>query len=137
MTGSDGLSLADVAERLGVHYMTVYRYVRTGRLRAQREGTQWVVLESELSRFDVERHPTPTKTQTLFPLAQAVDPAQHLFAFLLEDGEQHDDERAEDNARHIPQPLLGRRRVSHQGEQSQAREPTAENQKCSDAHSRR
>ena len=48
--------MAEVAERLGVHYMTVYRYVRTGRLTAQREGAQWVVLESELSRFDVERH---------------------------------------------------------------------------------
>ena len=56
MTGGDRLTLADVAERLGVHYMTVYRYVRTGRMTAQREGTQWVVLESELSRFDVERH---------------------------------------------------------------------------------
>ena len=56
MTESDRLTLADVAKRLGVHYMTVYRYVRTGRLSAQREGTQWVVLESELSRFDVDRH---------------------------------------------------------------------------------
>lgn len=56
MTGTEQLSLTDVAQRLGVHYMTVYRYVRTGRLAAQRGGTQWVVLESELSRFDVERH---------------------------------------------------------------------------------
>ncbi len=36
--------------------MTAYRYVRTGRLPAQLEGTQWVVQESELSRFDVARH---------------------------------------------------------------------------------
>ncbi len=56
MTESDRLTLAEVAQRLGVHYMTAYRYVRTGRLVAQLEGTQWVVLESELSRFDVERH---------------------------------------------------------------------------------
>ena len=28
------LSLHDVAERLGVHYMTAYRYVRTGQLAA-------------------------------------------------------------------------------------------------------
>jgi len=26
------LTLPEVADRLGVHYMTVYRYVRTGRL---------------------------------------------------------------------------------------------------------
>ena len=28
------LSLQEAADRLGVHYMTAYRYVRTGRLRA-------------------------------------------------------------------------------------------------------
>ena len=57
MIASEQLTLTQVAERLGVHYMTVYRYVRTGRLMAQREGTQWAVLDSELSRLDVERHP--------------------------------------------------------------------------------
>lgn len=56
MSGNDRLTLADVSLRLGVHYMTVYRYVRTGRLAAVREGTRWVVLESDLRRFDDERH---------------------------------------------------------------------------------
>ncbi len=56
MTDSERLTLANVANLLGVHYMTVYRYVRTGRLAAKREGARWVVLESELSRFDVKRH---------------------------------------------------------------------------------
>src|ERR1700679_3853599 len=35
------LGLQDAADRLGVHYMTAYRYVRTGRLRATRIGAQW------------------------------------------------------------------------------------------------
>lgn len=44
-------TLSEVAERLGVHYMTAYRYVRTGRLWAHQRGTQWLVDESELERF--------------------------------------------------------------------------------------
>jgi MerR family transcriptional regulator, light-induced transcriptional regulator len=35
------LGLQEAADRLGVHYMTAYRYVRTGRLRATRIGAQW------------------------------------------------------------------------------------------------
>jgi MerR family transcriptional regulator, light-induced transcriptional regulator len=37
------ISLQEAADRLGVHYMTAYRYVRTGRLPARREGSQWWV----------------------------------------------------------------------------------------------
>src|SRR3954452_17720691 len=37
------ITLGEAAERLGVHYMTAYRYVRTGRLPATREGVQWMV----------------------------------------------------------------------------------------------
>ena len=37
------LGLQEVADRLGVHYMTAYRYVRTGRLPATRIGAQWWV----------------------------------------------------------------------------------------------
>ena len=33
------LTLPEVAEKLGVHYMTAYRYVRTGRLPAKRSGS--------------------------------------------------------------------------------------------------
>ena len=35
--------MQEVADRLGVHYMTAYRYVRTGRLPATRIGSQWWV----------------------------------------------------------------------------------------------
>jgi excisionase family DNA binding protein len=37
------ISLHEAARRLGVHYMTAYRYVRTGRLPAEREGPNWSI----------------------------------------------------------------------------------------------
>ncbi len=45
------ISLTAVAEELGVHYMTAYRYVRTGRLPATRDGAQWRVDRADLDRF--------------------------------------------------------------------------------------
>jgi excisionase family DNA binding protein len=46
--GAD-LTLAQVAEELGLHYMTVYKYVRTGRLPAQRIAGQWRVSPADLA----------------------------------------------------------------------------------------
>lgn len=43
-----GLTLQQAAARLGVHYMTAYRYVRTGRLPARRRGGRWEVTEVDL-----------------------------------------------------------------------------------------
>jgi excisionase family DNA binding protein len=37
------ITLREAAKRLNVHYMTAYRYVRTGRLTAHREGGQYQV----------------------------------------------------------------------------------------------
>ena len=48
MTSKDRITLAEAAERLGGHYMTAYRYVRTGRLRAERDGVQWAVDPADL-----------------------------------------------------------------------------------------
>lgn len=45
------ITLQEAATRLGVHYMTAYRYVRTGRLPATREGVQWMVDPRELERM--------------------------------------------------------------------------------------
>jgi excisionase family DNA binding protein len=42
------LGLQEAADRLGVHYMTAYRYVRTGRLPATRIGSQWWVDPGDL-----------------------------------------------------------------------------------------
>lgn len=49
--GEELLSLSDAADRLGVHYMTAYRYVRTGRLPASKQGGTWVVSAADLETF--------------------------------------------------------------------------------------
>jgi excisionase family DNA binding protein len=46
------LSLNDAAARLGVHYMTAYRYVRTGLLPAAKRGATWHIEEQDLRRFE-------------------------------------------------------------------------------------
>jgi excisionase family DNA binding protein len=48
------LNLKQVAARLGVHYMTAYRYVRTGRLPARRVGTGWVVEVADVTAFSAD-----------------------------------------------------------------------------------
>jgi excisionase family DNA binding protein len=47
------LGLQEAADRLGVHYMTAYRYVRTGRLPATRIGAQWWVDPDDLRAVGV------------------------------------------------------------------------------------
>ncbi len=49
------LTLQEVAEALGVHYMTAYRYVRLGLLDATKVGAAWQVQEAELERLLAER----------------------------------------------------------------------------------
>jgi excisionase family DNA binding protein len=51
------LTLSQVAEALGVHYMTVYRHVRTGRLPAERVGGIWQVESADL---DLARRGRPS-----------------------------------------------------------------------------
>ena len=46
--GGDDLSLQEAADLLGVHYMTAYRYVRTGRLGASQVGGTWRVPRASL-----------------------------------------------------------------------------------------
>lgn len=48
VTPGPTLSLKDCAERLGVHYMTAYKYVRHGKLRAIKVGSEWKVAEADL-----------------------------------------------------------------------------------------
>lgn len=47
-TESLTLSLQEAADSLGVHYMTAYRYVRTGRLAATKRGAEWRVAVSDM-----------------------------------------------------------------------------------------
>lgn len=51
MTAEAPYGLREAAEFLGVHYMTVYRYIRTGRLPARQAGSQWEVSAADLKRF--------------------------------------------------------------------------------------
>lgn len=48
---AEPIGLQEAARRLGVHYMTAYRYVRTGRLPAQRDGVQWLVDPDDLAKL--------------------------------------------------------------------------------------
>lgn len=45
----DRLSLREAADLLGVHYMTAYRHVRTGRLPAELVAGQWQVRRADLA----------------------------------------------------------------------------------------
>jgi excisionase family DNA binding protein len=49
---SDTLTLNEVADELGVHYMTAYRYVRLGMLHATQEGRSWVIRRDDLEAFN-------------------------------------------------------------------------------------
>lgn len=48
---ADLLNLKQVARILDVHYMTAYRYVRHGRLAAERVGGMWMVRRDDLDSF--------------------------------------------------------------------------------------
>lgn len=54
---SDFFTLNEAADRLGVHYMTAYRYVRLGQLPARKEGGTWRVSERDLELFQHGGHP--------------------------------------------------------------------------------
>ena len=56
------LTLQEAANRLGVHYMTVYRWVRTGRLPAVKQGSAWAVDEADLDLLS-EPEPEPARTR--------------------------------------------------------------------------
>jgi methanogenic corrinoid protein MtbC1 len=51
---SSTVTLADAAEHLGVHYMTAYRYVRTGRMLAEKRAGQWWVTPEDLAAVIAE-----------------------------------------------------------------------------------
>ena len=57
MAPPETLTLHEAAERLGVHYMTAYRYVRTGQLRARRDGSKWMIDAADLHAPTLEPDP--------------------------------------------------------------------------------
>ncbi len=53
----DDLTLQEAADVLGVHYMTAYRYVRTGQLPAVQVDSRWRVRRSNLEKIAKPRAP--------------------------------------------------------------------------------
>jgi methanogenic corrinoid protein MtbC1 len=58
---------------LGVHYMTAYRYVRTGQLSASRRDGRWVVTRDELASFERDRSSPPRGGRRRAGADRAVD----------------------------------------------------------------
>jgi excisionase family DNA binding protein len=56
---AEPISLREAARRLGVHYMTAYRYVRTGRLPARQAGQEWLVDPGDLDLVHPAEPPGP------------------------------------------------------------------------------
>lgn len=61
---SDELTLQEVADELGVHYMTAYRYVRIGVLPARKEGRSWKVARTDLEDMQTPREPATVRGDT-------------------------------------------------------------------------
>jgi MerR family transcriptional regulator, light-induced transcriptional regulator len=59
--GPERLTLEEAAERLDVHYMTVYRYVRLGRLEATRDDGRWWIERAALDAM--VRRTRPSRSQ--------------------------------------------------------------------------
>ncbi len=55
------VTLHEAADRLGVHYMTAYRYVRTGRLPAYNHGNRWEVRVADLEQFRTASEPQASR----------------------------------------------------------------------------
>ena len=67
-TGDDErLSLQAAADILGVHYMTAYRYVRTGRLDAVRDGSHWYVSRAAIANLRAAGAPGRNKLGSSTP----------------------------------------------------------------------
>jgi excisionase family DNA binding protein len=79
---SGSVNLKQAAARLDVHYMTVYRYVRQGKLPATRAGTAWLVTETAITDF-LARPGPPYIAPSARPEDRAVDWADRLVLCLL------------------------------------------------------
>ena len=53
--GTTTVGLRQAAEQLGVHYMTAYRYVRSGRLPAHKLGSEWQIDPADLEQLIAAR----------------------------------------------------------------------------------
>jgi MerR family transcriptional regulator, light-induced transcriptional regulator len=73
-SGARMISLQEAADRLGVHYMTVYRYVRTGRLPAVKEAGEWRVDRAAVDQLR-RRHagPRPREPRRVWSTRRLLD----------------------------------------------------------------
>ncbi len=69
------MNLKQVARRLGVHYTTAYRWVRTHQLEADRTATGWEVSEAQLRRFEASRRSTQPGRRPRVEWADRLRPA--------------------------------------------------------------
>lgn len=69
------LNLKQVAARLGVHYMTAYRYVRQGRLAGHRVGTEWRVSAGAVAAFGLDDDSPPAVAPEPAEWAGRLEPA--------------------------------------------------------------
>lgn len=65
------MTLQEAAERLGVHYMTAYRYVRLGLLSARKVGGAWQVDADDLDAF--RQRPVQTAGRQSAPWAERLE----------------------------------------------------------------
>lgn len=72
------LTLQEAADQLGLHYMTVYRWVRTGKLQATKQGASWAVRQVDL---DTLTKPAATTAPATHP--RRVDHADRLAQRLM------------------------------------------------------
>lgn len=78
-TDDDRIELQEAADRLGVHYQTAYRWVRTGRLPARLIGGRYLIDATALDTVNQERwtprRPTAPSRARIDRQAQQVDQA--------------------------------------------------------------
>ncbi len=51
MTDKDFYTAEDLADKLGVNIMTIYRYIKAGKLKAHKIGKEFRIPKDEFERF--------------------------------------------------------------------------------------
>lgn len=70
---NEDLTLHEAADRLGVHYMTAYRYVRHGLLPAAKSGGTWRVRSVDLDQFRSGGTTSPVRAGSPAPWAARLE----------------------------------------------------------------
>lgn len=76
------LTVQEAADHLGVHYMTAYKYVRTGKLPATKSGSEWRIRQDDLEAFATRPKPPNGRASR-----RQVNYADRLIATLIQGDE--------------------------------------------------